>query len=65
VQCCLPVWSLKAGSTGEFDAVVEDPGGEAGVVVALECLGGEGVQLDVIVGRSPLQGRLGRGILTI
>ncbi|MCX5643750.1 MAG: hypothetical protein NTZ17_03555 [Phycisphaerae bacterium] len=45
--------------------MVEDPGGEAGVMVALECLGGEGVQLDVIVGRSPLQGRLGRGILTV
>jgi len=38
------VGSSEAGSAGEFDSVVEDPGGEAGGVAALKRLGGEEVQ---------------------
>ena len=42
--------SGDAGSPGESDAVIEDPGGEAGTVVVLERLGGEEVKLNVIAG---------------
>jgi hypothetical protein len=59
-DCC-----SKTRSTGESNAVVEDPSGEAGLVVALERLGGKEVKLDIVAGRSCLLDWLGRDILMV
>jgi hypothetical protein len=53
VQYYSPPWSSKAWLTGGFDAVVQDPGGEAGFVVVLGCLAGKEVKSHVSAGLPP------------